>query len=60
MRTEPWERKVRPITDITSTALERQEMEVCMNSLKKGQMLHVDPILGNDRKIRSYTTTVVR
>jgi hypothetical protein len=26
-----------------------------MNSLKEGAMLHVDPLLGNDHEISSYT-----
>jgi hypothetical protein len=29
LRTELWERMVRPITDITSAALGKQEMAVC-------------------------------
>jgi hypothetical protein len=31
-------RKVRPITDVTSTALGREEMAVCPNGLKEGAM----------------------
>jgi hypothetical protein len=29
-----------------------------MNSLEEGAMWHVDPVLGNNREIRNYTTVV--
>jgi hypothetical protein len=43
MRTEPRGRKVRPVTDITSTALREEEMGymhrlIGMNSFKEGAM----------------------
>jgi hypothetical protein len=47
VRIEPLGRKARPITDVTSTALGKEEMAV-PNSLKEGAMWHVDPLLGND------------
>jgi hypothetical protein len=66
MRTEPHGMKVRPITDITSTALGKEEMVVyaCsplwMNSHKEGSMWRVDPLLGNDHEIRNYTRAAAR
>jgi hypothetical protein len=56
VRTEPWGRKVMPITDITSTALRKEEMRV----LKEGTMWHVDLLLGNDCAISNYTTVVAK
>jgi hypothetical protein len=44
VRTDSWGRKVRPITEVTSPALEKEEMAVHrgrlfeMNSLKEGAM----------------------
>jgi hypothetical protein len=43
VRTKPRGRKVRPITDVTSTTLGKEEMAV--HSLKEGAMWHVDPLL---------------
>jgi hypothetical protein len=34
------------------------EKEKWWNSLKEGEMWHLDLLLGNDRKIRNYTTAV--
>jgi hypothetical protein len=45
---EPRIRKVRPITEVTSTAL------------KKEGVWHVDPLLGSNREISGYTTAVAR
>jgi hypothetical protein len=42
---EPWGRKARPITDITSIALEKEQMMV--------RLWHVDLLLGNDCEINS-------
>jgi hypothetical protein len=47
--------------DVTSTALRREEMEVCLwaiqkNSLMEGAMWHVDPLLGNDHEISNHIT----
>jgi hypothetical protein len=33
MRTEPWGRKARLITDITSIALGKEEMDVCLYAI---------------------------
>jgi hypothetical protein len=61
MRTEPRGRKVRPITDVTSIALGKEEMAVRVpNSLKEGAMWHVDPLLANNREISSCTTAVAK
>jgi hypothetical protein len=49
---------MRPITDVMSTALGKEEMAVHLNSLKEGAVWHVDPLLGNDLEISSYTTAV--
>jgi hypothetical protein len=56
---------MRLITDVTNTALGREEMAVACrlygtNSLKERVMCHVDSLLGNDREISSYTTAVVK
>jgi hypothetical protein len=34
MRTKPWERKAKPITDVTSTALGKEEMVVCLQAVQ--------------------------
>jgi hypothetical protein len=49
-KSESRERKVRPITDVTSTALGKEERRYAcrlfgMNSLKEGEMWHVDSLL---------------
>jgi hypothetical protein len=54
MKTEPWGMKVRLITDITSTALRKEEI---VASLKEGALQHVDS-LGNDCEVTKYTTAV--
>jgi hypothetical protein len=42
VRREPWRRKMRPTTDVKSTAVRKEEMAV---HLKEGAMWHVDPLL---------------
>jgi hypothetical protein len=51
---------VRPITDVTNTALRKKERLFRMNSLKEGAVWHMYPLLGNYHKISSYTTFVAR
>jgi hypothetical protein len=63
VRNEPWGRKVRPITDITSTALGKKKWQYAdrlfgTNSLKEGAMWQVDPLLGNCHERSSYTTPI--
>jgi hypothetical protein len=65
MRTERWGRKVRPITDATSTALEKKKWRYACrlfgtNSLKEGAMGHIDPLPGNDCETDNKTTAVAR
>jgi Uri superfamily endonuclease len=65
VRTEPRGTKARPITNITSTALGKEERRYVyrlfgMTSLKEEAMWHVDHLLGNYREISSYTTAVAR
>jgi hypothetical protein len=43
VRTEPRGWKARPITDVTSTALRKEEM---------------DPLLGNDHETSNYATVI--
>jgi hypothetical protein len=38
METEPWGRRVRPITDITSTALRKEEMAVRLLAIRDEQL----------------------
>jgi hypothetical protein len=57
VRTEPQGRKVRPITDVTSTALRKEEMAVC---LKEGAVCHVDMLLGNDHETSNCTTAIAK
>jgi hypothetical protein len=58
MRTKPWGRKTRQITDITSTALEKKKCcYACrlfgMDILKEGAMWHVDLLIGSGCKTNS-------
>jgi hypothetical protein len=51
------------ITDVTSIALRNEEMAAClrlfrMNSLKEGEIWHIDLLLGNNSRISKYTTAV--
>jgi hypothetical protein len=60
-----WGRKERPITDVTSTALGKEEWwYACRlfrrNSLKEGAKWNVDLLLGNDCEISDYTTAFVK
>jgi hypothetical protein len=50
--TERQGRKARPITKVTSTALGY--------AFKEEAKWHVDPLLGSDHEISSYTTAVAR
>lgn len=43
LRTKSQGRKARPITDVISTGLRKEEMAI--HSLKEGEMWHVDPLL---------------
>jgi hypothetical protein len=64
MRTELQGRKARPITDVTSTALNEKEMVACRlfrtNSLKGGVMWHIDPLLGNHLETNNKTMATAR
>jgi hypothetical protein len=57
-RNKPRGRKARPITDVTSTALEKKKWRYVPNSLKEGAMWHVGALLGNGRERSGYTTAV--
>jgi hypothetical protein len=49
-------RKVRPITDVTSTAFRKEEMAVCL----RGSNVHVNPLLGNCCEIMPVAKQQVR
>jgi hypothetical protein len=51
-------RKVRPITDVTSTALRKEEMAIGSNSLKEEAVWRVDPLLYKDLETDIETTAV--
>jgi hypothetical protein len=57
-------RKVKPITDIASTALGKEGMPISfwvfgMNSIKEGAMWRTDPLLGKDLETNE-TTAIAR
>jgi hypothetical protein len=52
MGTKPQGTKARPITDVTSTLLGKEEMV--------GAMWHMDRFLHNNHENSKYTTTVAR
>jgi hypothetical protein len=56
-------RKVRPITDVTRTALGKEEIKYScrlfgMNSRKEGAVWHIDPFLGKDLETNNESTAV--
>jgi hypothetical protein len=53
VRSKPWGRKARLITNVTGTALGKEEMAVRLIALWQ-----IDALLGNIRGISKYTTAV--